>query len=115
MRKIVTNHLPNKRLKSRMHKGLTSRGSSHEKGAENSNGLSPKGINKGTMNEIRRTYERVRTAHFHFRELQHQLPEARGEEDGLSSAGRQDFSTSDGKFPQMDTVGGYKKKKTYSI
>lgn len=78
MRKIVTNHLPNKRLKSRMHKGLTSRGSSHEKGAENSNGLSPKGINKGTMNEIRRTYERVRTAHFHFHELQHQLLEASG-------------------------------------
>lgn len=78
MRKIVTNHLPNKRLKSRMHKGLTSRGRSPEKWAENSNGLSPKGVNKGTVNEIRRPYERVSTAHFHLHELQHQLPEASG-------------------------------------
>lgn len=36
------------------------------------------------------------------------------EEDRLSSAGRQNFSTSDGKFLQMDTVGGYKEK-THSI
>lgn len=66
MRKIVANHLSNKRLKSRMHKETLC----PEKGAENSTRLSPKGINKGTVNEIR-THERVGTAHFHLHELQH--------------------------------------------
>lgn len=65
MRKIVANHLSNKRLKSRMRKETLG----PEKGAENSTRLPPKGINKGTVNEIRRTHERVGTAHFHLPEL----------------------------------------------